>query len=382
MTNTPTPNPNRRRRLTADELIAVIVALAGIGGILFWTLGLKNPGLNLAGWNSGSLLGNANSSGDRGSIGLAGAGNNNDGRVSGGMNGTEESAPPTRTNAGINPINPLLPGAVIGGATIAGGAAANADKSKIILDEEKNERKAPKTEPAAVTPPPATAEAPATPAAPMPITNPSPKAFKDVPQTFWGEDYITELQKRGVLDDFGTGKFDPNQPITRGEFAKMLDRAYKERNVGNTKQGFKDIPTEFKRKDAIDRSVNLGFMTGYSKTKFQPNQAIPRYQMQISLAKGLKLAPTSNPDDILKDYQGLDDMPKYAREKVASAVAADIKIKDEQPTNLRSMKNATRADAAALIYQALLKEGKIKPPAKDQDSSPNLDTAPQPSPAN
>ncbi len=38
----------------------------------------------------------------------------------------------------------------------------------------------------------------------------------------------------------------------------MLDRAFANRRVEDRQVGFKDIPTEYPRKEAIDNSVKLG----------------------------------------------------------------------------------------------------------------------------
>ena len=165
----------------------------------------------------------------------------------------------------------------------------------------------------------------------------------------------------GILDDFGTGKFDPNQEITRGEYAKMLDRAFADKPVTTAVSKFTDIPTDYPRKEAVDKSVQLGFMTGYSADKFAPNQPIPRYQLQISLAKGLQLAVPASIDTVLSKYSDNKQMPDYTRQKMAAAIDAGLVIKDETANLLKPIQKATRADAAALIYGVLVKEGKIVP---------------------
>ena len=93
---------------------------------------------------------------------------------------------------------------------------------------------------------------------------------------------------------------------------------------------------------------------------------IPRYQMQISLAKGLNLplpAPKER-DAVLAKFDDAGKMPKYAREKIAAAINSELVVKDKTVGKLSPMQNATRADAAVLIYQALVKEGKISPNLK------------------
>jgi hypothetical protein len=333
MTNSPnpTPNPNRRRRLTADELIAIVVALAGIGTVFFWGIGQKYRPLDLLQGGTASV-GEDNPTSK---IGLLGTDR---------QNGQERativsSADKNRTESTTTTATPVPP---------------------IVKTVEV---------PVEVTPaaPVATIPAAVVPAvvATMPIVANVP-VFTDVPKQFWGETYITELRKRGVLDDFGTGKFDPTKEITRGEYAKMLDRAFADKPLTATTANFKDIPSDYPRKEAVDKSVQLGFMTGYSPTKFAPNQVIPRYQLQISLAKGLNLPISGSSDTVLSKFPDAQQMPKYAREKMASAVDAGLTIKDKSENLLKPAQNATRADAAALIYEVLVKEGKIKPEAQPQ----------------
>jgi S-layer homology domain len=314
MTNS--PNPNRRRRLTADELIAIGVALAGIGTVFFWGIGQKSQTMNL--FQRGiSSLGSDNT--DR-KVGLLSSGDTTSRQerrtiASIDIKDKPESA---ATTIIANPVPPIV-------------------KTVEVPVE----------------------TTPATPAK-VPVVAAIP-AFTDVPKQFWGATYITELQKRGILDDFGTGKFDPSQEITRGEYAKMIDRAFADKPATTTTSNFKDIPTDYPRKEALDKSVQRGFMTGYSPTRFAPNQSIPRYQLQISLAKGLQLPAPTSAEQILSKFSDANQIPKYARGKMAAAVDAGLVIKNKTTNLLEPIQNATRADAAALIYEVLVKEGKIKP---------------------
>lgn len=52
---------------------------------------------------------------------------------------------------------------------------------------------------------------------------------------------------------------------------------------------------------------------------------------------------------------------------MAAVVKLGLIINDDKTANLlEPVQNATRADAAALIYQALVKEGKIKPQQEER----------------
>lgn len=333
MTNSPTPNPNpnRRRRLTADELIAIGVALAGIGTVFFWGIGQKYRPMDLFQGGTSSVSNNK----DTGKIGLLGEDAPQEQRTI-----SSVAAQGTRDTATTSPVTTPAPASTAVSPPVAETAV----------------------------PPVATVPNPAVPAvvptapvvATMPAVSTAP-VFTDVPKQFWGETSITELRKIGVLDDFGTGKFDPTKEITRGEYAKMLDRAFADKPATPGVTNFQDIPKNYLRKEAVDKSVQRGFMSGYSPTKFSPNQVIPRYQLQISLAKGLNLPLPADADTILKKFGDADSTPKWARGKMAAAIEGGLVIKDKTTDLLKPVQKATRADAAALIYEVLVKEGKIKP---------------------
>jgi predicted pyridoxine 5'-phosphate oxidase superfamily flavin-nucleotide-binding protein len=320
MSNSPTPTPNRRRRLTADELIAIVIALTGIGTVFFWGLGQKNSPLS-------AIQGNITPSNEKGEL------------IEKEPNAEKKRQPmatlpdPDRSAIAIAPVAPA--------ASVEEIPAKPAEVPGAVVIPV-----APPATPVATVPPATVAVAP---------------AFKDVPKDFWGQGYIIELQKRGILNDFGEGKFDPTKPITRGEYAMILTRAFPGKPAITPAISFQDIPKNYPRKEAIDGAVKMGFMSGYSPSKFSPNEVIPRYQMQISLAKGLNLPLPDDKarDTVLGKFEDAGKMPKYARSKIAAAINSELVVKDKTVGKLSPMQSATRADAAALIYQALVKEGKI-----------------------
>jgi hypothetical protein len=340
MTQSPTPDPNnrRRRRLTADELIAILVSMAGIGSIFWWSVSHRPSGWNFAQTNSNnetavrttlplSVQGNANNT-----VGQKGLPTNqtavaeaNDHIVM-----ATPTSQPSVAVAATASVNPISAGAAAAVGPIAGLG-----------------------QPSAAAEPSAAASA-------SPLPTSTAPAFQDV-QSHWAKDYITVLRERQVLDDFGTGTFDPNLPVTRGEYAKMLDRAFPEKVVTQQLLEFTDIPSDYKRREALERSVKMGFMTGYSKTLFKPEEKIPRYQMQISLAKGLGLRIPGDVEKILAKYPDASKMPKYTREKMAAAISSGLVVKDKNANLLQPTEPTTRGEAAALIYEVLVKEGKVSP---------------------
>jgi S-layer homology domain len=329
-----TQNPNSRRRLTADELIAMLVAITGIGSIYWWSLNHRPVTVVNNPTHSANLT----------------VGDNNIVQT---LPLTTDQAPAKILPTGSQTTVVPAPTTIINNVPVAPAVVAAASGAAVDLEPPALAAPAASPLPASVIPA-MTAVLPSV----LPSPTSSTPAFTDVPDQYWGKDYITILKERGVLEDFGSGKFDPNAPITRGEYAKMLDRAF-DRPVSQQVLEFKDIPTTYPRRVALDKAVKMGFMSGYPKAKFAPDEKIPRYQMQISLAKGMNLSVPSDAEAMLAKYPDAKDLPSYARPKMGAAIASGFVVKDEQNNKLQPVKAATRGEAAALIYEALVKDGKI-----------------------
>ncbi|CAM4022292.1 MULTISPECIES: S-layer homology domain-containing protein [Bacillus cereus group] len=53
----------------------------------------------------------------------------------------------------------------------------------------------------------------------------SPHTFTDIPKNHWARDAISALQSNNVAVGTGDGKFEPEMLVTRGQFAKFLQRS-------------------------------------------------------------------------------------------------------------------------------------------------------------
>jgi hypothetical protein len=166
--------------------------------------------------------------------------------------------------------------------------------------------------------------------------------------------------RRNIIGGFPNGTYEPNRPITRAEFAGIVGKAFEKPKVKQA-QPFKDIAGGYWAKGAIDEAVQSGFMNGYPGEVFQPDQQIPLVQLQTALITGLGLTAKGNVDEILTKYQDADQIPKWARPKAAAAAEADIITGNPSPQRLEPNRVATRADAAALIYKAMVRDGRITP---------------------
>ncbi len=329
-----------------DELIAVVVALFGIGAILFWVLGRANP------FTGGSPLGGAVSGnikpGDTPTVDLSQGRSAN---IASPVPSAVVVPPPSDLKADIPvpianaPTKPSLP-AVAAGAAAAGAIANNAtnDTTPVVA-----------TTPSSVPAPAASAS----PEIVEPDVLPSATAarkFSDVTAASPIAPYVDALSSRGVLDQYA-GTLNPDEPITRGEFANLVSNAFGKPRVKPAIE-FSDMPTDATRKSAVVEATRTGFMTGFPDNSFKPNLKIPRYQMQVAIVTGTAFKPSGDPAQALAKFSDANGIPPWANEKVGTAIDAGI-LPSKNPTSLNPQQPATRGEAVMMLHAALVKEGKL-----------------------
>jgi hypothetical protein len=159
------------------------------------------------------------------------------------------------------------------------------------------------------------------------------------------------------MNGFSDGTFKPGNPITRAEFAALLQKAFDQEQKLQVPK-FNDVSANFWALPAIQKTAKIGFLRGYPENKFLPNQKISRVQALVALANGLGLTPTADSQKVLQTYQDAPQIPNYAKKPVSAATVAGLVVNYPNPQSLNPNRNATRAEVAAFVYQALVKAGK------------------------
>ncbi len=188
---------------------------------------------------------------------------------------------------------------------------------------------------------------------PTPIT----PAFKDVPDSYWAAGYINELAKRKVITGFPEGDFKPDAPVTRAQFAVIVTKAFTPAPIRNAVV-FGDVPSNFWGFNQITAANRGGFMTGYPGNIFKPEQQIPRVQALVAIANGLQFGEGNV--SILTKYKDGSAIPAYATGFVAASTQRRVVVNYPDLTMLNPNREATRAEVAAFVYQALVNAGKAE----------------------
>lgn len=185
--------------------------------------------------------------------------------------------------------------------------------------------------------------------------------FPDVPTGYWAEGFIRELSSRGVIVGFKEdGTFRPNEPVTRAQFASMVQRAFPNVTRLRPAVNFVDVPANYWGFQQIQYAYTTGFLAGYPGSVFRPNENIPRAQVLVSLTSGLNYAATGPVDPLLSNnYSDAATIPGYARNSIAAATERRLVVNYPDVRFLNPNQQATRAEVAAFIYQALVSTNQV-----------------------
>jgi hypothetical protein len=363
MTNLPPSDPrsSQRNSLDFDDFIGVLVAFATIGSILFWALSRKESN-----WNFGQLIP---------SVSSTVAPNLQPNPQADVDNNLLLGIPKTEVQPNLGTQLPVIPNPDFSQGDVTPGIPPIAipvpEKPQEIpsvpgagvfgfippIIDGNTPTISPNITPnsPSITPKPQVT----TPVAKLP-TIPPPRAFTDVPDKFWAQGFINALSSRKIIEGFEDYSFRPNQPINRAEFAAIINRAFK-KEIGQTKLSFNDIPQNYWATGAINDAIATGFMKGFPDKTFKPDQKIPRVQVLVALVSGLNLKTPTSPEKIVNIYKDAKDIPKYAIPKVAAATSEGLVVNYPDKGSLAPNREITRAEATAMIHQALVKMGRLQP---------------------
>lgn len=167
---------------------------------------------------------------------------------------------------------------------------------------------------------------------------------------YWAEKYINKLSDRGVIPYAGDGKFNPTQPITRGELAQWMVLTLGIENQPVSKEAsFPDVKPGDQYYNAVEIIRQNNYIAGY-KDGFRPKQLIQRGEMITIVSKALNAKPLNDDtvDRELSVFVDRSQVPQWARSGVALAAREGILVNEfADKVNATSM--ATRGETAAIL---------------------------------
>lgn len=183
--------------------------------------------------------------------------------------------------------------------------------------------------------------------------------YIDVTQDLWSYQYITELNKAGVIPS--SEKFQREQEETRGDLVLYLYNmdtgVFEDREKQEPVEqapNFSDVDKDSPYYEAVCWAYENGLVGGTTDTTFSPDSAVTRQQVCTILARFAQLEKISliqvvEPDQF-KDSLYIQD---YARSGVTACQMAGI-VKGYENGFFYPENTMTREECAAVVYRVMV----------------------------
>lgn len=182
------------------------------------------------------------------------------------------------------------------------------------------------------------------------------QSFNDI-DSHWAAPFIRALAAQELIAGYPDGSFRPDANLTRAEYATLLTKVFNLPEAQSV-QNFIDVSPDFWGFSSIQKAYSKGFLKGFPEGDFKPNDNVQRVQVIAALVSGLGLAPV-NSGNPLSIYQDNSLIPSWAAAQVATATTENLIANYPNLQILNPTQSATRAETAVMMYQALVKQGKM-----------------------
>ena len=194
-------------------------------------------------------------------------------------------------------------------------------------------------------------------------------AFPDVSDTHWAASQIKELSEKGVIVGYPDGTFQPDDNVTRAEFAAMAIKALGQQHAQIAQPiNFTDIDKEFWAYDAIQKSVYFELIScPESGQPFRTNDSVSRAE-SISVAVNAltteQISKYKAMEVLNAKYKDVKEVPEWFVIPAGKAEILNMLVTmPSESKNISAERPATRAEVAAILY-TMMEQAKLNPNAK------------------
>ena len=173
--------------------------------------------------------------------------------------------------------------------------------------------------------------------------------FVDIADS-WAKDYIVNSKGFGIAN--GSNEFQPNKPITRGEFAVGIVNGMN-LSMGQKQINFTDVKDSDWFSQAVKIASSQGIINGIGENKFDPMANITRQEAMAMIhrvlhSKGMntEVSPTQI-GMVLRGFKDGNSVSPWARPAVVYNI--EKKIIEGRPEGIVPLDNIRRAEAVKVI---------------------------------
>lgn len=193
------------------------------------------------------------------------------------------------------------------------------------------------------------------------------RAFSDVDDSYgWARDAIEGFAAQGIVDGVGGGRFAPDDPVTREEFAKMLTLSFGMEPAAGGVPAYADVAADRWSYGYVEAA--RGYLDGYADPSggnmtFKPETPARREDIAAAIVR--ILGYRAEDSDAATEAEGFTDYGAISpalRPYVGVAAARGL-IEGYADGTFRPQAGITRAEAAVMLYRAVTQAADAQPEA-------------------
>ncbi|PZV02376.1 MAG: hypothetical protein DCF32_15190 [Leptolyngbya sp.] len=195
----------------------------------------------------------------------------------------------------------------------------------------------------------------------LPLVQPQ-TSFNDLDTDHWAWPLLADLAQRDLVAGFPDGSFRPGAAMTRAEFAVQLAQLNlsPDRPPLPVPTSYPDVQPGHWAYSSVQKSVTMGFLSGYPEGAFLPDQTVSRIQVIVALANGLALKSSRAAAEALVPYTDRDEVPIWAIRQLVAATEAGLVVNYPEITMLAPNRAASRAEVATMLHRSLVYTGRLQ----------------------
>ncbi len=171
-------------------------------------------------------------------------------------------------------------------------------------------------------------------------------AFQDVPVAYWAYSAIETVTAKGIASGFPDGTFQPEAPVTRAQFVKMLVLSLDLKAAAGSTP-FTDVSPSVWYAPYVATALDAGIVEGVTPSRFDPEEPLTREEMAVLVARALHLTQTGTLHFTDEGRVGTWALPSVVA-VVAGGYMSAFPNGAFEPTGV-----CTRAQVAAILAQYL-----------------------------
>lgn len=165
----------------------------------------------------------------------------------------------------------------------------------------------------------------------------------------WAQSELQEFIDMGYFNGDGKGNYKPNAPMTRAQFAAVVNRMQQYREESNDISKYKDVSAGAWYRSDLAKALAAAYMSGTSADTMSPEASVTREQAFVILARILKLDTSDT--SALSGYADAENVSDWAAGSISALIKAGY-VSGDNNKNINPKKELTRAEGVTVLSRS------------------------------